>query len=1093
MISAVLLLFNSLIGLDNGSFEKSFVQADFYIQGIINEENAAEHFWALNEISAAHPVVEEYITHSLSSVDLRDNCFLEPFLDVGQKKLHQDKKTQRLLKVMECSSDPQLYIIHLYMLPTEEALHYYNENSEEIQFSEHQVEKINKAIGRPYIVKKLFEKRSFELSDIFLFNRLKFEPEEAYLIDGILKEWTALYKNRKNDKLINQLMLATIVNGQSHHSSSRMSQDEMVVDLLHLFDRETLIPNTPYKVKLYNRIAFSTYYTGNYRDALQFYRNELIPLSNLIEDKEEQLRTRMDYGTLQFRIDNLQAALHEYEFVISDSTGIQNSQYRSQLMNNLAVVYLNSGDFNSYLQFQLDALDESIKANYISGKLHYLNNLYIYYRRNDGWSSAITYLNEAARIANESEEKEELASIYSSLATYERDRNKNYKEAIAYLQASESLAYEIGNYQQLLYTNTELVKTYLEISEFDKASLVLNKLANQTEQSGDKNNWLDIQTRIADMYLDINMLSEAEKYIEVIENDSIENRAFHLRLRTSNVQSRFYFMTDEPHKALSIAQHYSKEILERLQDSADNQSGHLRMDIEFIDNFQLLTDLLLHLNRPSEALTLLDEIKNISRFSFYNNSALKSNVLNENELIHDFALSNRIERLRNELRNAKKSDKVGINNLITQTITEKNKLKNKILHNVNIEPFNLQKVQRKLKGDEVILYFTLFNQQMYLASITSSEINFTTEEFSDGEIQRVEQAIGDLSNGKTNLDELKWVYGKILADKLDNNFSKLFVIPDGFLYRLPLEVLPTGNVSSKHSYGSAKYLIEDYSVNYINSLKNFQDDGNEISGHETDFLGFGISNFEGLQSNMDHDRSLSSLPFAENEVKSINKKLTRLPNSQVLTSDQGTEKAFRANAGTSRVLHVASHSEVFHPDPLYSVIYLNSGDDSSDFRDDGLIYAYELFEMDLSNDMVMLSSCESGSGSYIQGSGIIGLSRAFTYAGAKSLVMNLWSVHDETASSMAVSFYNYLNQGYSKDAAMRKSKIDYINSNNSDPYLWGSFVVYGDDSPLVPPATFAYWWIIGIGLLIFSFAWYNKFVYLSSPLSISRLSASSSA
>ncbi|MEX0928477.1 MAG: CHAT domain-containing protein, partial [Balneolales bacterium] len=87
---------------------------------------------------------------------------------------------------------------------------------------------------------------------------------------------------------------------------------------------------------------------------------------------------------------------------------------------------------------------------------------------------------------------------------------------------------------------------------------------------------------------------------------------------------------------------------------------------------------------------------------------------------------------------------------------------------------------------------------------------------------------------------------------------------------------------------------------------------------------------------------------------------------------------------------------------------------------------------------------------------------------------NLWSVRDQTASSMAVSFYEYLNQGYSKDAALRKTKVDYINTSNSDPYLWGSFVVYGDDAPLVNRPLSVYWILIGLGIALLMGVWYMK-------------------
>ncbi|MEX0685613.1 MAG: CHAT domain-containing tetratricopeptide repeat protein [Balneolales bacterium] len=1056
-----LLVFSFLVGLDEEDLYPSYAQADFYLQNISDQNYPTANFWSLNELASAHPLLEEYIQEKVSELDdVENNCFTDPFLHIPSLDPSHERKVFRLRKAFECSEENQLYISLLHEMSRDDAIAY-TDSFSVFNLTTSEQEHVLKAIGEAHNINNLFSERDFELSDLYLFHRISFVSDDVTQINSLLEFWRDQFQNQRDVRLIDNLKFATIINGHS-----RLYQDDEVFQSLKLIKNDTSFPNSHFKLKLYKRLGFSTYYTGNYRDALQFYRDKLIPLSKIIDDREEQLIIRVDYGSMQFRLGNLQTALYEYELVYEDSVVIRDNRQRSVMMNNLAVGYLNSGDFNSYLLFQLDALEEAIEAEDINGQLHYLNNLYIYYKRNEGWTTALNYLNNSAKIAEKTDQKEELSRIQVSLGTYERERNQDYDKAISYLKSSINLANETGNYRQMIMAKTELFKTYFGISEIDKALIILNEIADYLYEREDFNTWLDIQAHIANIYLDQNQLSDVKKQVEIIESKTVDGFSLPHRLRIGNVLARYYFRIGDPSTALSLANSFTSEIMERLQSSADYQSGHLRMDIEFIDNFELLTDLLIQLDRPEEVLTLLDDLKNVSKFSFYNNPTLKSNILNEDELIHDFALSNRIERLRNELREAPENSRSTINNQITQAITEKNKLKDKVLRHVDDDPFSLKKVQNKLERDELILYYTILNQQMVLATISSSEINFLKEEFSFDDMQRIEQAVNDLSNGRTNLEELSWIYSKVLPGTFHKEFKKLIIIPDGFLYRIPLEVLPTGNVTEKYSYGSASYMIEDHAILYVNSLKDFEEGVNNKVQFETDFLGFGISNFDGFKSNLDHDRSLSALPFAENEVSEINENLSNLSERKTLTGDSGTEKEFRGNAGNSRIIHVASHSEVFHPDPLFSVIYMHGGENNSNYKDDGLVYAYELFEMDLTSEMVMLSSCESGSGSYIQGSGIVGLSRAFTYAGVQSLVMNLWSVRDETASSMAVSFYDYLNQGYSKDDALRESKINYINNNNSDPYLWGSFVVYGDASPIVSSPLSYLWWVSGIGSLL---------------------------
>jgi CHAT domain-containing protein len=115
------------------------------------------------------------------------------------------------------------------------------------------------------------------------------------------------------------------------------------------------------------------------------------------------------------------------------------------------------------------------------------------------------------------------------------------------------------------------------------------------------------------------------------------------------------------------------------------------------------------------------------------------------------------------------------------------------------------------------------------------------------------------------------------------------------------------------------------------------------------------------------------------------------------------------------------------------------------------LFAYELFELNLNNELIMLNSCKSGSGPYIRGSGIMGFSRALQYAGAHSLVLNIWSVNDMLASDFAIHFYEQLNVGKSKSEALRATKRYFLETKNASPHFWGPYMLIGDTEPIVQP------------------------------------------
>ena len=102
--------------------------------------------------------------------------------------------------------------------------------------------------------------------------------------------------------------------------------------------------------------------------------------------------------------------------------------------------------------------------------------------------------------------------------------------------------------------------------------------------------------------------------------------------------------------------------------------------------------------------------------------------------------------------------------------------------------------------------------------------------------------------------------------------------------------------------------------------------------------------------------------------------------------------------------------------------------------------------MKLSAELVVLSACQTGLGKLIQGEGLEGLSRAFMYAGAKRLVVSLWSVDDASTADFMQDFYNtHIKTGETITSALAQAKKSMISSKKySAPYFWSPFVFIGD-------------------------------------------------
>jgi CHAT domain-containing protein len=142
-----------------------------------------------------------------------------------------------------------------------------------------------------------------------------------------------------------------------------------------------------------------------------------------------------------------------------------------------------------------------------------------------------------------------------------------------------------------------------------------------------------------------------------------------------------------------------------------------------------------------------------------------------------------------------------------------------------------------------------------------------------------------------------------------------------------------------------------------------------------------------------------------------------------------------------RYLHFATHGIVDEVSPELSRIYLQESD-----KEDGNIFSGEIFNLKLNADLAVLSACETGLGKYSKGEGVIGLSRALVYAGARSIVVSFWPVADESTAQLMTEFYRQLvgRAGVSPRVALRTAKLKLGGGQPyGAPYYWAPFVLIG--------------------------------------------------
>lgn len=177
-----------------------------------------------------------------------------------------------------------------------------------------------------------------------------------------------------------------------------------------------------------------------------------------------------------------------------------------------------------------------------------------------------------------------------------------------------------------------------------------------------------------------------------------------------------------------------------------------------------------------------------------------------------------------------------------------------------------------------------------------------------------------------------------------------------------------------------------------------------------------------------------ALPFAEHEVSSIH---WSFPNTTVLTGDKATEGWVIRHIGDYGIVHMASHGEFDPINPLFSAIKL-----ARDPEDDGDLEAKEIFGLRLNADLVVLSACQTGLGKVTAGDDVIGLNRAFLYAGTHAILSSLWRVSDISTAVLVKQFYREYTSKNKADGL--KQAILHVKNRYPHPGYWGAFVLVGD-------------------------------------------------
>ncbi|MGB0931868.1 MAG: CHAT domain-containing protein, partial [Chitinophagales bacterium] len=315
-----------------------------------------------------------------------------------------------------------------------------------------------------------------------------------------------------------------------------------------------------------------------------------------------------------------------------------------------------------------------------------------------------------------------------------------------------------------------------------------------------------------------------------------------------------------------------------------------------------------------------------------------------------------------------------------------------------------------------------------------------------------------------------------VLSSLSTDIQQLIIVPDGFLNAIPLEALTkTSDTTPSFDFAKLPYILYDYSIQYAYSadlLLQNQERQSQIPTN-AECLAFAPSYQEtGTIAERGNLRNTGgNLKGTALEIEAI----AQFFDGQFDFGETATERQFKKFAPEFGMLHLAMHGIPDFDNANFN--HLQFSNLETDTLEDNLLHHYEIANMDLQAQLVVLSACETGVGKYEKGEGVYSLTRSFMYAGVPSVVMSLWKVSDASTSELMPYLYENLYDGQSKERALQSAKLRFLEESDLEyrhPFYWSAFVMMGDGTAIHRGHGSWIWWGIGGLVLMGIGGWISK-------------------
>lgn len=861
--------------------------------------------------------------------------------------------------------------------------------------------------------------------------------------------------------------------------------------------------------------------SGEFQKSIETFLQAAI-LARKIESEEHEIKCCRQIGVTYYRLNNLREFYSFNKKALKIAEELKHKREEGRCLNNIGTYYWNLNSYSLALNYYERAIEIAKKEEDKSGEGKCLTNIGIIYKQLGNYDRALEYFTKVLKIDKDLGNWDYISMDLNDIGTTYRAKGLtsgneyDLNKALDYYHKCRSLIKKGVDKQIEVYVLNNMSNVYTDLERYSDALKFFELGYKKAKEIQDIEAMGMILTNIGIVYYNQGNYAESTKYYE--EAITLADGRDQILWEVYMESARAYEKQNKNKKALE----YYKESIKTTEDIRSTidleelKAKFLETD-KRIDAYHYLINLLV--NSPEfypeeenklEAFNYLEKAKarafldslELSKVDL--SEGVDPELLNrEKEIMKDISQVHTKLLEAEPSPEAKKGLKEDLEKFENELETLKREMRRKSPAYADIqypEIIKLKEVQKKLlDGKTAFFAYCIGKEHSFAFAITKKNLEIFPLPKRDDLREKITEylkAVNDKDNH--NFQPGYNLFTMLVLPGLNKNIKNIIFIPDDILHFFPFETLIT------HS-DSKEWLIKNYKISYAPSISSLSEIiKNKKSNREKprkDILAFGDPYFGKLETEENGNDVFQDffssdvyssgaldfyrLKYSRTEIDKI-ATLFKKSKAKVFLRKNAREEQLKKsglNLENYKIIHFATHSIIDNKIPARSSIVLALDEDPTE---DGFLQMREIYNLKLNSDLVTLSSCQTGLGELIRGEGIEGINRAFFYAGASSVLMSLWAVNDQASYQLMERFYYHLCSSESIKNALRKAKLEMINSSVlSHPYYWAGFIASGKTDKVVFPSLrnkllfFGSVFLLASGLIVATAANFRKKLYIS--------------